>query len=48
MFKIAICDDEAMFLHELKSNLEKHAAETDNEFCFLFITIAANFVRAIS
>ena len=34
MFKIAICDDETVFIQELRDKLEKYAAETGREFCF--------------
>lgn len=34
MFKIAICDDEAAFIDELKNHLEKYAAEAGSEFVF--------------
>ena len=33
MFKIAICDDEDLFIDGLKENLERYAAETGREFC---------------
>lgn len=36
MFKIAICDDEDILIHELKKNLERYASETEKEFC-LFV-----------
>ncbi len=33
MFKIAICDDEEIFIHTLKENLDRYAADTGVEFC---------------
>ncbi|MCI8482978.1 MAG: response regulator transcription factor [Lachnospiraceae bacterium] len=36
MFKIAICDDEDILIHELKGSLERYASETGREFC-LFV-----------
>lgn len=35
MFKIAICEDEDVFIRELKEKLERYAIETGKEFCFL-------------
>ncbi len=35
MFKLAICDDEDTFIQELKRQLERYAAETGNDFCYL-------------
>ena len=34
MYKIAICEDEDLFIGELRENLERYAAETGREFCF--------------
>lgn len=34
MYKIAICDDEDIFIEELQKNLERYAAEAGREFCF--------------
>lgn len=34
MFQIAICDDEEIFIHTLKGNLDRYAADTGVEFCY--------------
>ena len=34
MFKIAICDDEEIFIHTLKENLDRYATDTGMEFCY--------------
>lgn len=35
MFKIAICDDEDVFIRDLKGQLERYGSETGKEFCFI-------------
>ena len=34
VYKIAICDDEAVFVEELKGYLQQYAAQTGREFCY--------------
>lgn len=45
MFKIAICDDEDIFIQELKACLNRYASETDREFCFFVYHDGSEFLE---
>lgn len=45
MFKIAICDDEDIFIQELKIHLNRYAAETDRDFCYFVYHDGSEFLK---